>query len=123
MSDLTDYVDALPDHQRQRLTEVFAWLAERYPQLAGSIRWGQPMFTDHGTLIVAFSPAKAHLAVALEDAAMAHFAAAIAAKGYSCGKRFVRLPWSEPFDYDLVGDIIEFNLVDKADVTTFWRPV
>jgi len=121
MSDLTDYADALPPVQGRRLREIYRWIAANYPQLQGSIRWKQPMFTDHGTLIVAFSPASTHLAIALETEAMNRFEHLIAERGYSTGKRFVRLPWDAPFDYDFLTQVINFNLVDKADVRSFWR--
>ncbi|MCQ4950818.1 hypothetical protein NE646_14380, partial [Bittarella massiliensis] len=39
-----------------------------FPDLTPKIAWNQPMFTDHGTFIIGFSAAKAHLAVAPERA-------------------------------------------------------
>ncbi|QCB29217.1 hypothetical protein CENDO_09815 [Corynebacterium endometrii] len=31
------------------------------------------------------------------------------------------LPWDKPVPYDLLQEIIEFNIADKKEVTTFWR--
>lgn len=36
----------------------FAKITETYPQLDTTVKWNQPMFTDHGTFIIAFSFAK-----------------------------------------------------------------
>jgi len=121
MSILTDYTKKLDESQRKRLNEIFVWLADNFPQLEGLIRWNQPMFTDHGTLIVAFAPAKQHLAIALEIEAMNHFEPVIAERQYSTSTELVRIPWSVPFDYDFLRAIVEFNLIDKANVKTFWR--
>ncbi|CAB0991938.1 iron chaperone [Corynebacterium diphtheriae] len=33
----------------------------------------------------------------------------------------VRLPWDQPIPFDLLRDVIAFNIDDKRDVTSFWR--
>ena len=121
MSDITDFADALPPKHGRRLREIDRWISVHYPRLQRSIRWKQATFTDHGTLIVSFSPSSTHLAIALETEAMNRFEGLIAERGYSTGARFVRIPWDVPFDYDFLAKLINFNLVDKADVKTFWR--
>jgi len=79
------------------------------------------MFTDHGRLSIGFSVSKKHLAVAPERAGMIHLADAIAESGYDHTNELVRMVWSREIDYALLGKMIDFNILDKADCSTFWR--
>jgi uncharacterized protein len=79
------------------------------------------MFTNHGTFIIGFSVAKQHLAVTPERAGVEHFSDEIGRAGYQHSKMILRIPWESPVDLALLESLIEFNIVDKADTTTFWR--
>lgn len=108
------------DHYN-RTKEVLSWVMETYPQLAYRLAWNQPMFTHHGTFIIAFSLAKNHLAVTPEQAGIAHFKKEFEREGLSYTSMIVRFPWNKPVNYELIAMMIEFNLEDKKDCTTFWR--
>ncbi|MGE7826866.1 iron chaperone [Paenibacillus sp. NPDC093718] len=109
-----------PEH-RERTEEVLAWVTKKFPELMPKIAWNQPMFTDHGTFIIGFSMAKPHLAVAPERAVIQHFSDEIVQAGYDHTKELVRIRWEKPVDFSLLEKMIEFNIMDKADCTTFWR--
>ncbi|MBC1800903.1 iron chaperone [Listeria booriae] len=109
-----------PEHQA-RMAEVLAWIETEYPDLGQRIAWNQPMFTDHGTFIIGFSVSKKHIAIAPEGEGMARLADAIAASGYPTTKMLIQMPWDKPVDYTLIKTIIDFNIADKAECTTFWR--
>lgn len=109
-----------PEH-RARTEEVLAWVAKKFPDLMPKIAWNQPMFTDHGTFIIGFSVAKPHLAVAPERAGIIHFSDEIVQAGYDHTKQLVRIRWDSPVDFSLLEKLIEFNIMDKADCSTFWR--
>lgn len=109
-----------PDH-RERTEEILAWVANRFPNLEGKIKWNTPMFTDHGTYIIGFSTAKNHMSISPEEVGMVQFANDIAEAGYSATKGLFRIPWKEPVNYELLEKMIEFNIKDKADYTKFWR--
>ncbi|MFN2745785.1 iron chaperone [Bacillus sp. z60-18] len=109
-----------PQH-RARTEKVLSWVTEKFPQLAPKMAWNQPMFTDHGTFIIGFSVAKHHLAVAPERAGIIHFSDEIVEAGYDHTKQLVRIKWDHPVDFSLLEKIIEFNMLDKADCSTFWR--
>lgn len=116
------YLGKIEDASQQaRVREVLNWVQMTFPQLEQRFAWNQPMFTDHGTFIIGFSVAKAHLAFAPEGAVMTAFADQIAADNYNPGKKFGRIKWTQPVDYDLLKRIIAFNIADKADCATFWR--
>ncbi len=107
--------------QRARTEEVLTWITKKFPNLMPKIAWNQPMFTDHGTFIIGFSIAKHHLAVAPEKAGIDRFSAEIVLAGYDHTKQLIRIKWDSPLDFSLLEQIIEFNILDKADCSSFWR--
>ncbi len=122
METFAEYLNTIDnENQRRRLQEVFDWVEKTYPKLQRRIGWNQPMFTDHGTFIIAMSHAKKHMAVSPEWAGLQPFVEEFKVKGLSYSTMIVRFPWDKPVDYDLLGRMIEFNIKDKQNVTTFWR--
>ena len=107
--------------QRNRIEEVLKWVNNNYPNLEAKVKWNQPMFTNHGTFIIGFSVAKNHLAVSPELVGINHFSDEIVKSGYEHSKMLIRIPWNTPVDYSLLERIIKFNVLDKADCSTFWR--
>lgn len=106
---------------RARTEEILMWIANKFPNLKPEIKWNTPMFSDHGTFIIGLSTAKNHMSVSPEEVVMEHFADDIAQAGYSATKGLFRIGWNEPVNYELLQKLIEFNIWDKADYTTFWR--
>ena len=109
-----------PDHQ-DRTKEVLEWVSREFPNLEPQIKWNTPMFTDHDTYIIGFSTAKQHMSISPEDAGIAHFTDDIAQAGYSATKGLFRIRWNQPVNYELLKKMIEFNIQDKAEYTSFWR--
>jgi len=109
-----------PEHQA-RTEEVLNWITEKFPNLKQKIAWNQPMFTDHDTFIIGFSVSKQHLAVAPEKAGIIRFSEEITQAGYDHTKELVRMKWKQEIDCSLLERMIEFNIADKADCSTFWR--
>ncbi|KQY94928.1 iron chaperone [Paenibacillus sp. Root52] len=109
-----------PEH-KERTEEVLKWITEKFPSLKTKIAWNQPMFTDHETFIIGFSVSKQHLAVAPEKVVIDQFSEEIVQAGYEHTNQLIRMKWKLPIDYSLLERIIEFNIKDKADCTTFWR--
>lgn len=106
---------------KKRTQEVLNWVSEQFPQLVPEIKWNQPMFTDHGTFIIAFSRAKNHLAIAPEKIVIDKFSEKIKDAGYHHTQQLIQIPWNKEVVYPLLEEIIEFNIKDKADCSTFWR--
>ena len=106
---------------RERTEELFTCINSKYPNLKTEIKWNQPMFTDHGTFIIGFSISKKHLAVAPESVTITHVEDDIVKAGYDYTKELIRMPWNSPIEYSLLEKMIEFNIEDKAECTTFWR--
>ncbi len=117
-----DFLEHIDNPQnRARTEEVLDWVTQKFPNLETRIAWNQPMFTDHGTFIIGFSVSKNHLAVAPEKAGIARFSEEIVRAGYDHTKELVRIRWDGLVDYPLLEKMIEFNILDKAECTTFWR--
>lgn len=122
MEEFAEFIAGIEDpSHRERTAEILAWIGNKYPQLNKEIKWNQPMFTDHGTFIIGFSVSKKHLAVAPEQVTVTHVEEDIKKAGYDYTKEIIRIPWSKPVDYTLLEKMIEFNIWDKKDSTTFWR--
>jgi uncharacterized protein YdhG (YjbR/CyaY superfamily) len=111
---------ANPQHLA-RTAEVLTWTNKTFPHLMPRVAWNQPMFTDHGTFIIGFSVSKHHLAIAPEGAGINRFSDEIVQAGYDHSKQLVRIQWDSPVDFPLLEKMIKFNILDKADCSTFWR--
>ncbi|SDC63981.1 hypothetical protein SAMN05428987_2137 [Paenibacillus sp. CF095] len=107
--------------QQARTEEVLNWVTEKFPNLKQKIAWNQPMFTDHETFIIGFSVSKQHLAVAPEKAGINRFSEEITQAGYDHTKELIRMKWKQEIDFELLERMIEFNIADKAECSTFWR--
>ncbi|MDF2484362.1 MAG: hypothetical protein K0R46_530 [Herbinix sp.] len=122
MEAFEEYLASIQNPQnRAKIEEILNWVIDKFPNLATRIAWNQPMFIDHDTFIIAFSVAKQHFAVAPERAGINHFADEIVKAGYEYTKELIRIRWDSPVDYSLLEKIIEFNILDKKECTTFWR--
>lgn len=122
MEIFSDYLKGI-DHpdQRDKFSEVLTWVTDKFPSLEPQYKWNTPMFSDHGTFIIGIDTAKQHMSFAPEEVTMTRFADDIAQAGYSATKGLFRIKWNQPVNYELLEKIIEFNIQDKADCSTFWR--
>jgi len=122
MEVFAEYLGSMNDpQQRERMEHVLSWVGETFSDLVPKIAWNQPMFTDHDTFIIAFSTAKQHLSVAPEKAGIDRFAQQIVQAGYTHTNQLFRIPWKSEVNYELLQEMIQFNLEDKAGCSTFWR--
>lgn len=96
-------------------------MKEKFPQLKEEIKWNQPMFSDHGTFIIGFSVAKGHIAVAPEEVVIRRFEKEIEEAGYSHTQELFRIKWKDEVDFDLLYNMVSYNIEDKKDMTKFWR--
>lgn len=122
MDNLMPFLDQLKNQtQRERLVEIFNWINSNYPQLKSRIAWNQPMFTDHGTFIIGFSVSKNHISIAPEAAGIKQFSDDFTRIGYTFGKQLFRITNVQEVDYELLKNIIDFNIAEKKNCTKFWR--
>ncbi len=122
MNPFQEYLATIQDeNQRATLSTVLEWIKKEYPSFEPVVKWNQPMFTNNGTFIIGFSVAKNHFSIAPEKAGMIHFQQAIEKAGYEQTMMLFKIKWTQDVNYSLLRDIIQYNITDKASVTTFWR--
>ncbi len=122
MKDFQMYLDQIIEQdKRQRMEGILKEIKKTFPQLKEEIKWNQPVFTYHGTFIIGFSIAKAHIAVAPEAVAIHHFEKEIEEAGYSHTQELFRIKWTDKVDYDLLCKLVNYNIDNKKDMTKFWR--
>lgn len=122
MNEFMSYLNTIQNLQhRKKMRGILLWVFETFPELTPKIAWNQPMFTAHGTFIIGFSAAKHHFAIAPEQITVEHFSQEISLCGYEHTKQLIRIPWEQPVNFSLLEKLIQFNISDKADCTTFWR--
>ena len=123
ISTLDAYLATIPnDDNRARTVEVLDWVSHIFPELELRIAWNQAMFIHHGTYIIGFSAASKHMAVAPERATMIRFEPVMRERGTDFGKKVAHQPWDKPFDYELLDAFIQYQLAEKQEITSFWRP-
>lgn len=122
MKVFADFLEGIDNvEQRDRTEEVLNWVNNKFPDLVPEIKYNQPTFTDHGTFIIAFSTAKNHLAISPEKEGIEHFSDEITQSGYEYTTHLMKIPWNKSVDYTLLEKMIEFNISDKKEDSTFWR--
>lgn len=122
MSVFMEFLAGIENAQhRARTDEVLQWVTQKFPELTPKIAWNQPMFTAHETFIIGFSVSKKHLAVSPEIVGIDRFSADIIQAGYEHSKNLFRIRWEDAVNYELLENMIAFNMADKAECTTFWR--
>mgnify|MGYP000921583182 FL=1 len=122
MKTFDEYLATIPNEEnRAKIQDILQWIGQEFPQLEARIAWSQPMFTHHGTFIIAFSVAKNHYNIALEAAGLHQFSQEIKAKGYSHGQMLMQVKWNQELDREFLRRMIQFNIDDKKDTKTFWR--
>lgn len=79
------------------------------------------MYTKDDTFIIAVKPAKKYFSINLEAAGIETFSSKIKAAGYDHEQMTFKIKYSDTVDYELLREIIEFNIEDKKDSSKFWR--
>lgn len=117
-----EYINLIENQEnRNKFVEVLEFIIKKFPHLETVIKWNQPMFTDHGTFIVGFSITKNHINIAPERDTMIYFQDLIQARDVSSTKMLLQMKWTKPIDYELIEEIVKYNIIEKAKTTSFWR--
>lgn len=122
MHPFADYYSKINDiKQLAKIEEIVNWIENEFPELSERIAWNQPMFTHHGTFIFGMSISKKHISLSPELAGIIHFSEDIKKAGYEQTKYLFHIKWDQEVNYSLLKEIIEYNIQDKLDCTTFFR--
>lgn len=122
MYEFDAFLNTISDlHQKEKLIAILHWIDQQFPNLSRVVKWNQPMYTDHGTFILGFSVSKNHISVTPEKAGMEHFREKIAQKGFVQSMMLFQIQNNQDIPFDLLKEMIEYNLAEKAEITSFWR--
>mgnify|MGYP001149756112 CR=1 FL=1 len=117
-----DYLSTIENEEKQqRMAAILAFVSETFPALEGKIAWNHPHFSVHGTFIIGFSYAKNHIAVAPEAVTINKFTSDALSRSYEVTKQLIKIKDTQTIDYDLLKNMIAFNIKDKKDITKYWR--
>ncbi|WP_251943520.1 DUF1801 domain-containing protein [Staphylococcus sp. Marseille-Q5304] len=122
MTEFNSFIESIEKPEDQEtMRNIFNWMDENFPQLETTVKWNQPMYTDHGTFIIAFSKAKKHFSVDPESKTMEQFSERIEQADYAQTPNLFKIQLTQEINFDLLKDIITYNIEDKKDCSTFWR--
>lgn len=118
----TEYLLTIENiEQREKLAKLLDAIKDKYPHLKETVKWNQPMFTDHGTFIIGFSAFKNNISIAPEKVIIDAFSDEIISLGYTHTKQLIKYNWDQEWNLDLIYKIIDHNILTKKDITSFWR--
>lgn len=109
------------DHQRIKIESLLNWIISEFPDLLPVIKWNQPMFTYNETYIFGISISKNHIAISPESATILKYSSQIKKSEYSYTDNLIRIKWEQEINYDLIKNLIEFQIKEKKDYKNFWR--
>lgn len=116
------YLNAIDSvEQRDKVDHLLTWISSEFKDLVPVIKWNQPMFTLHDTYIIGLSISKKHIAISPEVATIKRFETELITSGYSFTDNIIRIAWHEPIQYELIKQMIAFQMKDKAGYSKFWR--
>lgn len=122
LSIFEDYIIGIDKKEIQdKFRDLLIFVIEKFPFLETAVKWNQPMFLNKGTFIISFNASKKNLNIAPEIAAMTHFQELIQQSDVTHTKMYVQMNWDKPFDLNLIEELIEYNIKDKNNMSTFWR--
>ncbi|MDR0847005.1 MAG: DUF1801 domain-containing protein [Lactobacillales bacterium] len=118
---LDEWLDTVAEENRDKAHSLVNWAQKEFPQLELRMAWNKPMLTDHGTHIISFAAATNWISLMPEEKTMLKFEQKLRDAGYAPTKKMFRIKWNETPNYELLKEIIEFNIEDKKDEKNFWR--
>lgn len=122
MTTLQEYIATIDQEEhKKKFSELMDSVQAKFPQLQLVFKWNEPMYTYNETFIISFNKTKKHITVSPEVAGIKEFSDRITACGYGQGKSTFRIKWEESINYQLLYEIIQFNLDEKRNYPTFWR--
>lgn len=119
---LKNFIDAIDNEAiKTKVISLINHIQLTFPNLHLEIKWKQPMFLFNQTYIIGFSLSKKHLSISPEQETIEHFTEKIKALGFEHSKMIIRLPYQKDLPFDLIDEMIQYQINAKKDHQKFWR--
>jgi len=108
-----EYIMSFPDEIREILSKIRAIIREKDPDAEESIQYDMPAYKTNGRALVYFAAFKNHIGFYATPTGHAAFAEELSK--YKQGKGSVQFPLDKPIPFDLIGEIIEFRVIENSE--------
>ena len=105
---IDNFIENYPEDVQTLLRKVREIALGVDPDLEQTISYGIPTLKKNGKKIFHFAPQKAHLGLYPGSEAIAHFDQRLI--DYQTSKGTIQIPYIQPLDYQLIEDLVRFNL-------------
>ena len=100
---------------------IFEFIEEKFPELVLEIKWNEPMFLFNNSFIIAFSVWKNHVSISPEKYAIDIYQEKLLSFNYEVTSNLFKIKKDQEVNFDLLFEIINFKIKDKANSKTFWK--
>ncbi len=108
-----EYIAGFPGDIQVILNQVRATIQKAAPDAEESIAYGMPAYKLKGKPLVYFAGFKNHIGFYATPSGHTEFAKELSK--FKQGKGSVQFPLNQPIPYDLIGQIVEFRVVENLE--------
>jgi uncharacterized protein YdhG (YjbR/CyaY superfamily) len=106
-----EYIKTFPENIQLLLAKVRTTITEKAPEAVESIAYGMPSYKTNGRPLVYFAGFKKHIGFYATPTGHLEFAKELSK--YKQGKGSVQFPLDKPIPFDLIGQIVEFRVIEN----------
>ncbi len=106
-----EYLLTFPEEVQRLLVKVRSVIREKAPGAVESISYGMPAYKTYGKPLVYFAGFKNHIGFYATPTGHSEFKKELAM--YKQGKGSVQFSLKEPVPFDLIGQIVEFRVIEN----------
>lgn len=117
LTTVDEYINAAPEHTRQKLREIRAILKEVAPKAEEALKWGMPVFIEK-RILFSYAAFKSHLNFMPTAPSMEPFKEALAK--FNTGKDTIQFSYDQPLPKTLIRKIATYRLKDVRDNDAKW---
>lgn len=112
-SSIDQYITEAPAEVKQILINIRSLISEKAPEAVSCIAYNMPAFKYHKKPLVYFAAFKNHIGFYALPSGNVAFQKELTK--YKTGKGSIQFPLDQEIPYDLIGQIVEFRVVEMND--------
>lgn len=112
-SSIDQYITEAPAQVKQILINIRNLISEKAPEAVSCIAYNMPAFKYHKKPLVYFAAFKNHIGFYALPSGNVAFQKELTK--YKTGKGSIQFPLDQEIPYDLIGQIVEFRVVEMND--------